>query len=443
MDAISTRSLTRQLTELIRSKPIAQNDLDGAAIYLLDAVSNAVAGRATQPGSILLDWAEGRKMDEGRRAFLMGALAHIVEMDDLHRASVTHPGCVVVPAVIAIAADSKHSGEAILQALLQGFEACIRVGMAVGSEHYRIWHNTSTCGPFGSAMAVAALLKLNDDQTVDALGNAGTQASGLWQFLETGAMSKHLHAGRAAESGLLAAQLAARQFSGSPRILEGERGIFAAMSPTARPLSVTEAPEAPWQLRQTSIKPWPCCRHAHPVIDAALELAPQVDIGAVERIEIETYQAAMDRCDCPQPATLYEAKFSLQYCALAALADGKIDLASFDQQRREQLAHLDIPISVTLSASCEERYPEAWGARLTLRLSSGKTAAAQRKECRGDPNMALTPAEVIQKARMLMLSAGMEPESAEQLIADILALAQKSYLPSDIPSKIVEAISAL
>ena len=94
--------------------------------------------------------------------------------------------------------------------------------MAVGSDHYKVWHNTETCGPFGSAMTAATLLDLTDKQTMFALGNAGTQSAGLWEFLATGAMSKHLHAGRAAEAGLLAAELAALNFSGPPAILEGK-----------------------------------------------------------------------------------------------------------------------------------------------------------------------------------------------------------------------------
>jgi 2-methylcitrate dehydratase PrpD len=178
-------------------------------------------------------------------------------MDDLHRASVTHPGCVVVPAALAIGLQTRCSGPALLDAILRGYEAVARIGMAVGPAHYRIWHSTATCGPFGAAMAAADLLGLDDSQTVHALGNAGTQSSGLWQFIETGAMSKHLHAGRAAEAGVTAAELAALGFTGPPAILEGAKGLFAGACPDADPDAVTRDPSAPWQLRATSIKPWP------------------------------------------------------------------------------------------------------------------------------------------------------------------------------------------
>ena len=119
--------------------------------------------------------------DVGRQALIAGSLTHILETDDLHRASVTHPDCVVVPAVFALAARESSNGREMLLAILQGFEAMCRIGMAVGPAHYRIWHNTATCGPFGSAMAAASLLKLSDLQ---AMLERNLQDSGSFLKLE-------------------------------------------------------------------------------------------------------------------------------------------------------------------------------------------------------------------------------------------------------------------
>ena len=193
-------SLTGNLVRLIREKPITDADLDQAAFFTLDAVANILAGRNSDPGRILLDWwcataPSNVAPEPGRMAFLMAALCHILETDDLHRASVAHPGCVVVPAAWTLAAKRGMRGKALLTAILHGFEAMTRVGMAVGAAHYRIWHNTATCGPFGAAMAAGNLLALTDEAAMNALGNAGSQSSGLWQFLDTGAMTKHLHGG--------------------------------------------------------------------------------------------------------------------------------------------------------------------------------------------------------------------------------------------------------
>ena len=229
MDTV-TATLTGQLIGLIRYKPITDADLQAAALFTLDACANAIGGRNTNAGRILMRWSADHPIQPSSRSFVAGALTHILETDDLHRASVTHPGCVTVPVAMALGAKHQVTGVALLHAVLHGYEAMCRVGNAVGPAHYRVWHNTATCGPFGSAMVAARLLQLTDLEAQHALGNAGTQSSGLWEFLDTGAMSKHLHAGRAAESGLLAAELAALGFTGPPAILEGKKGFFAMLN---------------------------------------------------------------------------------------------------------------------------------------------------------------------------------------------------------------------
>lgn len=423
-------SLTGELTNLIRAKPIADKDLQAAAAFVLDALACAFAARSSEQGRMLLDWHARERRDAGRRAFLFGALTHVLEIDDLHRESVTHPGCVVVPAAWSIAARDGIGGREFLAAVLQGYEAVCRIGNAVGPAHYRVWHNTATCGPHGAAFAVAALLKLDAEQTIWALGNAGTQSSGLWQFLEEGAMSKHLHAGRAAESGLIAAELAARGFTGPAGILEGEKGFFAAACPDAEPTRVLANAAAPWQLALTSIKPWPSCRHTHPVVEAALELYGRASRGTIESVRIETYQAALDVCDNPTPASEYEAKFSLQHCAAAALADGEVTLASFDAAARERLDVLKAVMSVAVSAEHDAAYPDRWGARLYVETSDGGTRVAATRVCKGDPESPLNPEEMRAKAMMLFAHAGMTPERAGALTDTVLALPGGRALPA-------------
>ena len=425
---MSNPTLTRQLTELIMAKPITAADRQHAALLTLDALANSLAGRASEPGAMLLRWAVATGSDDAEHhAFLRGALTHILETDDLHRASVTHPGCVVVPAAWAVAARTGQRGHALLKAVLWGFEAMTRIGMAVGPTHYRIWHNTATCGPYGSAMAVAALLPLDAPTTVHALGNAGTQSSGLWQFLDTGAMTKHLHAGRAAAAGVLAADLAQVGFTGPPAILEGAKGWFAATCPDADPGAVTRNPDDLWQLRQTSIKPWPSCRHTHPVIDAACELRG-MPISEIEQVEVATYPTALEVCDRPLPDSDYAAKFSLQHAVAAALGLDQVDFfGAFTEQARLALATLRERIRVRAAEPYASAYPHAWGGAVTVTLRSGESRTARRTHAKGDPEVALSPDELIAKARMLMSYGGVE--APERLIEAILALADDAALP--------------
>ena len=421
-------TLTEQLTELIAAKPVAPTDLEQAALLTLDALANALAGRVTEPGQILQRWAgETAGIDAERSAFLLGALTHILETDDLHRASVVHPGCVVVPAAWTVALREDIRGHAMLKAVLWGFEAATRVGMAVGPSHYRIWHNTATCGPYGSAMAAAALLQLSPAATVHALGNAGTQSAGLWQFLEAGTMTKHLHAGRAAEAGVLAADLARFGFTGPPNILEGAKGWFTATCPDANPDAVTRDPDAPWQLLQTSIKPWPSCRHTHPAIDAAHELRRRIVAETVETIDVETYPAALEVCDRPLPQSDYEAKFSLQHCVAAALTRENVNFAAFNEATRADVAELRGRVTLRVAEPYASAYPKAWGSAVTVTMRSGERLTVRRTHAKGDPEAALSPVELIAKARMLMIYGGVrEPD---RLIDAILALSDDSPLP--------------
>jgi 2-methylcitrate dehydratase PrpD len=401
-----SETLTQGLIGLIREKSVAAVDLEKTALFTLDAVANAIAGRNSDPGRRLMEWSKGRCGDAGRRAFLMGGLTHILEVDDIHRASVVHTGCVTVPAAFALAAERDVSGEQMLRAVLYGFESACRVGMAVGPAHYKIWHNTATCGPFGSAMAAATIFDLDAEATMHALGNAGTQSAGLWEFLATGAMSKHLHAGRAAEAGVVAAELAALGFTGPPAILEGPAGFFAGACPDPDPGAVLRDPDAPWQVHLTSIKPWPSCRHTHPAIDAALGISAQLQNRNVTSVEVTTYDAAIDVCDRPVANSEYEGKFSIQHCVAAALQRGKVDFSAFGPEARAKAADLARLVTVGAGEPYANAYPVSWGASVAVALEDGSKILAERNDCKGDPNAALSPGAMIEKARELMRHGG-------------------------------------
>ncbi len=410
---VSRPSLTQDLTDLVLTKPISQADRIRAAQFVLDTVVNALAARLELPSSILKEWWKGvaptdhHAVDPGRESFLIGAFAHTLEVDDLHRASVIHPGCVVIPAAWATARAIGASGTAFLDAVIRGYEAACRIGMAAGRQHYKIWHNTATIGPYGSAMASGLLLGLDRGQMVDALGNAGTQSAGLWEFLDSGAMTKHLHAGRAAEAGWMAASLAARGFTGPPTILEGPRGFFAAACPDAMPARVSENPHAPWQVHNTSIKPWPSCRHTHPPMDAARQLretlksrgAQTSDIAAVH---VRTYQAGLDVTDRFNPRTDYQAKFSMQHCVAAALTHDSVEFSSFGDAARKDLAPLRARISVVEDPNMTAAYPHDWGGAVTISLRDGTRIDASREAAKGDPEAFLSQDELEAKARDLL-----------------------------------------
>ena len=221
-------------------------------------------------------------------------------------------------------------------------------------------------------------------------------------------MSKHLHAGRAGQSGLIAAELARHGFSGSDTILEGERGFYAACCPDATPEELLANPDSKWQLHQTSIKPWPCCRHTHPAIDAAMEISSKIDGDFPESIVVGVTQATIDVCDNPIPETVYEAKFSIQHCISVAMLSGKVEFDSFESEARQLTSPLNRKITLHCDEKFEQSYPEAWGAEIKAKMKDGNLNMAHRENAKGDPGAPLSPKEMKEKAVMLFTHAGIE-----------------------------------
>lgn len=417
-------TLTRRLAGLVRARDVSAADLAAAERCVRDWLGSFVAGSAAPTGRVLLAYGR-RDGDLEARVFLAAALSHVTETDDLHNGSVTHPGCVVIPVALLLGRELGARGHAILRATLAGYEVMTRIGEALGPSHYRTFHNTATAGVFGAAAAAASLLDLGEDAWVWALGSAGTQAAGLWQFNEEGAMSKPLHAGNASSSGLRAALLAAEGFSGAEAILEGGTGLFRAMCPDAVPDAVV-ADGSAWKLPETSLKPYPCCRHVHPAIDAALELRASEGAVAPERIHIASYPAALDRTDRPRPRTPHEARFSIQYAVATTLLRGRPGLDAFepaavaDPGVRALLERTTVAPDPALSRA----YPERWGAHVRVEGADGSCRVSKRGSATGDPELPLTDEELDAKVSGLFEWAGLGEGRGAALLASCRRLTQ-------------------
>lgn len=429
-------SLTRHLSRELRHRLIVRKDLDTALYYTLDVLGSYVAGGVTPQGRIIRDYHRVNTL-KGVEAevFLAAALCHITETDDLHRSSVTHPACVVIPAALEMARHLDLTGKMALEAVVIGYETMIRMGDALGDAHYKIFHNTATAGVFGAAAAAAYLLELNENQWVWALGNAGTQAAGLWQFNADATMSKHLHAGHAAQAGVRAALMAARGFTGPEHILEGEKGFFKAMCPDARPHAVTRTSRR-WRIGETSVKPYPSCRHTHPAIDAALELRLRLEEkgytwGDIQQVVIHTYATSQRVTDNPAPDTTFAAKFSIQFCVATALMNGFPTLADYEEERlRTTASHpLMRSIAVEVDETFTRRYPGAWGSRLELTLLNGHTMKAEITAAKGDPENPVTEQELREKVLGEFVYAGMNTVEGKQLYERFLQLPSAEEIP--------------
>lgn len=348
-------------------------------------------------------------------AFANGVASHILELDDIHKGSTVHAGAPIIPAALAVAEREHADGRAFLAAVAIGYEAAFRVGEAVNPSHYHFFHPTGTVATFGAAAAAGSLLKLTSAEMLDALGSAGTQAAALWEFNADGAMSKHLHPGKAAMNGILAADLARAGFTGATRILEGERGFFRAMSKSHDDSRVTDGLGSTWKIGENGYKLYPCCGHTHTAVDCALDVrsrrqwSKEAVLDAVTRIGIETYGPGYEIVKEMNPRTPYHAKFSLAYCVAAALLEGELGLEQFAPDRFGPVGVRDGAIAellrrthVVVADDLSAKYPARWGVRLMLTLQDGTSERASSDYPRGNAENPVSTEELERKFSALV-----------------------------------------
>lgn len=410
------RSLSQQLADICL-RPVEAAARERARLHLLDWLGCAAIGAAQPEAAALLAGSAlpglPGEADPWHSLMFAASVANIMEMDDIHRDAIVHPGPVVIPAALFLAHRLERSTGEILDAIVRGYEAITRLGASVGPGHYRYWHNTATCGPVGAAAAACSLLGLNAQQWTHAFAHAATQSAGLWQVRLEPGVSKQWHVSRAAQTGIQAALLAHAGGGGPEHILEGEKGFYAAMCPDADTARLMADPDGPWRLFSTSFKPWPACRHAHAGIDAALALRVQpafADItpASVAHIDVESYGDAIAFCDCAEPLTGLQARFSLQHAVAVCLCHGPPRLEHFhaSQLQAPDVAAWRKKVRVHASPHWSSRYPEHYGAGITLQLTNGTSLSATINDALGDPERPLSPNDIQRKAIQLLDAAG-------------------------------------
>ena len=377
-------------------------------------------GPASGPANILVN---GSRSSAYFAALVNGASSHLVEQDDLHNSSVLHPATVVFPAVLAAAQDRGKSGRELLLAALAGYEAGIRIGEFMGRSHYRIFHTTATVGTLAAAVAVGKLLDFDQEQFTNLLGNAGTQAAGLWEFLRDAADSKQLHTAKAAADGLLAAYLTEDGLTGARNILEGEQGMAAGMSSDADPSKLSDRLGSRWALVETSFKFHASCRHTHPAADALLLLMQREGLSheQIEQVTTRVHQGAIDvlgRVVVPQ--TVHQAKFSMGTVLGLIAVHGKAQLTEFHSLALTDpnVSAFREKVSMQLDPEVDGAYPARWLGRVEVTTTDGRRLAAAIDEPKGDPGNTLSRPELEDKFRRLLAFAGARsPEQADALIA--------------------------
>ncbi len=283
---------------------------------------------------------KNRKTDILSAGFLNGVSAHVLELDDGHRGAQIHLGAVIFPTALAISESFDLSGKEFLEAAIVGYEVGILLGKIVNPEHRNNgFHTTGTIGTFVAGAVASKLLKLDDEQILNALGLCGTQSAGLLESDHGGSMGKSLHVGKAVYNGIMSAFLARNGFTGSGTIFEGNEGFLKTMvyqntDFKSEDFSFENALKEIGRVRVRDIyfKKYPFCRHLHSSIDTALKLKASIgdEYDHIENIAVKTYDVAAQHNNF-HPKNIEELKQSLPYAVAISLVVGEVTVDDIDQ----------------------------------------------------------------------------------------------------------------
>ena len=345
----------------------AAGEVAGRAEAALAAVRGG--GRIPVPG-------RARRADVLDAAFLGATAAHGIELDDGYRQGSVHPGCAVVPAVLAVGHDMGASGKAAIEAMVAGYEVAIAIARACHPElRQRGFHPTGACAVFGAAAATAKLRGLAPPCIADAFGIAASSAAGLFAFVNGGADIKRLHAGHASREGVQAALFAERGIEGPPGVIEARDGFLQAFagSPPDRARPIALPPAAAFGITDCYIKPYACCRHIQPAVEALIGLCAEHEIAPEEvtRIDVDTYRIAAAHADTGWD-DYASAQLSFPYLISLALRFRAIRFEHFTEGVRRDPAALAIArkLHVTASPEIDRLYPQLRPAR--VRVTTGR-----------------------------------------------------------------------
>lgn len=397
---------------------------DRVKAAVLDGIGCGCFGAITPHGRIVGDfvrslggpeestlWLGDFKGPASNIALALGTYIHSLDFDDYHKAKV-HPSSAVLPAAFTVGEYLGSSGKDFLTSVVAGYEIMIRVALSVGpvSSRLRGWHLTGTCGVFGSAAAAGKLLGLSPKEMSWALGLAGTQASGLWAFNYDGAMTKRLHPGRSAQSGVIAAFLAKKGFTGPVRILDAEDGgLWRATSDSSDPARLTAGLGSDFECGSICMKPYAVCGSNHSAIDAARKIVAENGLTDedIESITVFTSRVVKVQTGFDElPETVLQAQMSLKYAVAAAIIYGNVLTEQMRSEcfRSERARRLMSRIVVQVDPEMDRLYPEHFCARVRILTNGGGKFEQDVLDPRGTNSYPLHWQDVVEKSRDLISS---------------------------------------
>jgi 2-methylcitrate dehydratase PrpD len=445
-------TLSQQLVARLRSLPpaaIPPDVRDAAKLHLLDAIGVGLAAAATSAGAPYLKAAlaldgSGHSANSGGPASIFGSgdgfsaataalanggMIHGLEYDDTHTGSIVHGSSVLAATAFAAAESVGASGDDLLVTYIKGWETLIRVGLAApGQFQAEGFQVTSVGGALGAALVAAGLVGLDDARSVDAVGIALSQASGVFEFLTNGSTVKSFHAGWAAHGGIVAATLASAGLTGPATAFEGQFGLFRRFAMDAeaagRFAGAIDTIGTEWHLRQAAFKFYPCCHYIHPFIEALEITLREKPDSAIETILCEVPPGAAALISEPwerklKPQTGHEARYSLPIALAARLIEGAVTPATFAHAPSAAIVARAECISARTMKNAD--FPQRFEARLHVRFADGSASEVYVDDVLGGARRPPTREAVLAKFRANAALIG-KAADVEALEATVLSI---------------------
>ena len=425
--------------------------LISAKRHILDTIGVAIRGRTHENavnslnGLIELNknshfipvWGSKVKLSTEYAALANGIAAHCLDFDDTHTDSILHGSTIIAPVVIALGEELNLSEEDLLVAFIGGWEVAARIGLASkGSFHKRGFHTTSIAGMFGAVAAASKLLHSSEHEIVNALGLAGSQTSGINEYLSNSSSSKSMHAGWSAFSGIVSTRFAKNGMTGPHSVFEGRDGIFKTYGIFDEcDLSIaTSSLFKIWETTRISIKPYPCCHFAHAFIDcigSLLEKGIQVEsISGIKCYVPEIEQALICEpfSEKLRPLTTYGAKFSLPFLLATKLLDKKINHNTFvlKNLNRSDIEAISDLVSYENADPSTTMFPKTFPGHLLVTLKDGNVITERLDINIGHPDNPIS--QDLLRDKFYDNCSGLISEQAIKIIVDLVMCMPKSSI---------------
>jgi 2-methylcitrate dehydratase PrpD len=417
--------------------------IDKVKLCILDFIGNAIGGSKEPEVKILANLVKSQggkeestvishnfKAPMPNAGMVNAAMGHALQIDDGDRFTLAHLGTEIIPAALAVGEVEGSGGEDLINAIALGYEVAMRIGYAVNpSHHKRGFCPNSTLGVFGAAATASKLMKLGVQEIADAIGSAGTLASGVEEFVVDGSGGQFLNPAHATYAGILSALLARNGFTGSKTILEGTRGFCKAFSDEYDLSLITANLGIEYQMAKVYFKPYPTCRAMHSAIDAILNIVRKYSIEPedIKKIIVKTYSYNVNLMCGPPPRTVAHARLHMPYALAIALKEKRLTVNEFKKEKLRDARVLDLMSKIEFLTADEElnRFaPYLFGTIVSVLTKDGKEYVEKVAFPKGEPENPMTQEELIEKFKSLILYGGFDETKANKLISIINKLEQ-------------------